>query len=199
MRRLLALVLLAGGACTHQQSSIVTSQSDQVDGARVAHMAAQSGLASGPATGTEVPTDGTALVGPLEPSSLSLVAALPSIRNLHVEALHSPSDTAAVSLREDDHFTDRWGRLMIPAERKIFVRFAADPALGDWLVVEDDVRVSKGPDPIPLTGYRWSRADVESYARCGIPPAVIDSCTQAFYATPEMWYGAANSSRNLGA
>ena len=75
---------------------------------------------------------------------------------------------------------------MWPALRKVFAAFAADPSFGEWLVIVDDVKVEGGPDPVPLTAYRWPRAAVEAYAECGIPPDGIDDCTSQFYRTPEV-------------
>lgn len=95
-----------------------------------------------------------------------------------------PSTTGTVALAFDEISTEKqqWGGVMIPEQRKMFGRFASDPSLGDWLIVLDDVIVSDGLDPIPLTAYRWPRSAVEAYAACGIPPQfVIDDCTHAFY------------------
>jgi len=127
------------------------------------------------------------LVGPIQPGSVTLSDVVPKEAGLFIGALHSPAGNAAVQLREDDSTTQRWGRLMIPAERKIIAAFAASPQLGQWLIIVDDVRVHGGTDPIPKTGYRWARSDVEAYARCGIPARVLDACTLSFYATPHMW------------
>jgi hypothetical protein len=75
---------------------------------------------------------------------------------------------------------------MTPAERQAFGAFAANSTLGKYLVVFTDVVVRGGIDPVPLTGYRWRRPDVEAYAACGIPSSGLDSCTRVFYARPEM-------------
>ena len=70
----------------------------------------------------------------------------------------------------------RWGELLWPAQRKVFSAFAADPSLGEWLVIVDDVNVEGGSDA------------VEDYARCGIPPDGIDDCTSEFYTTSEVLF-----------
>jgi hypothetical protein len=127
------------------------------------------------------------LIGPVQTSSLSLAKPFRHVTDLHVAPLHSPTGEAAVEVLETDHGTQRWGRLMIPAERRIIASFARNQALGQWLVIVDDVLIQGGPDPVPLTGYRWARKDVEAYAACGIPARAIDGCTSAFYVEASMW------------
>jgi hypothetical protein len=100
---------------------------------------------------------------------------------LEVRALPSGRGTAAVDFLETSTPTDHWGEVMFPAERTIFRTFARNRSLGSYLVMLTDVDVIQGPDPIPLTAYRWARADVEAYAGCGIPDMVIDACTQLFF------------------
>jgi hypothetical protein len=117
----------------------------------------------------------------IQQGSIELATLIHQQKDLHVVALKSTRETAAVILVEVSAH-QRWGRLMIPAERQIIRAFAQDPKLGDWLILLTDVDVRDEPDPIPLTAYRWTRDDVEQYDRCGIPPAAIDDCTQAFYA-----------------
>jgi hypothetical protein len=131
--------------------------------------------------------DRSDLVGPVQRGSTKLAGVVPLRSHLQIAALHSQNGSAAVEVVEDDFGHDRWGHLMIPAERDIIRAFAADHALGRSLIIVDDVRVHGGADPVPMTGYRWSRSDVEAYARCGIPPRAIDACTSAFYQTPAMW------------
>jgi hypothetical protein len=101
-------------------------------------------------------------------------------RNLRVFALKSTQETAAVILVEVS-IHDRWGRLMIPAERQIIQAFADNPTLGKWLILLDDVDIRGEPDPVPLTAYRWTRDDVQKYNECGIPAVDLDACTDAFY------------------
>ncbi len=117
----------------------------------------------------------------VQPSSVKLAELVPWDPRLNVVAPPSPGETAALDLVEDAFPTDRWGALLIPAERRTFAAFAADRTLGEWLIMFTDVRVVRGPDPIPTTGYRWTRADVEAYAACGIPASLIDECTIAFF------------------
>ena len=118
--------------------------------------------------------------------SEALADVAPVSPRLRVSALPSGAATAAVYVLEESPRGHRWGELMIPAERTMFRAFAADPSLGEWLVVVDDVHVLWGVDPIPTTAYRWNRNDVEAYAQCGIPPKAIDRCTHEFYAKPQM-------------
>lgn len=119
-------------------------------------------------------------------STKRLVASLTPRPHLQVKALSSATGTAAVAFIETSLQRDDWGAVMTPAERQAFGAFAADPTMGNWLIVFTDVVVKHGSDPIPMTGYRWRRPDVEAYAECGIPSAGLDSCTRVFYATPEM-------------
>lgn len=117
----------------------------------------------------------------VQASSLELAKVVPEHRRLHVAAVPSPDGVSALSLLEESFPRNRWGDVLIPAERRIFAAFAADPALGDWLVIFSDVRVMRGVDPLPATGYRWTRAEVKAYAACGIPPSEIDECTRSFF------------------
>lgn len=106
---------------------------------------------------------------------------------LKVTALASSSRTAALGLQEKASGHQRWGEIMIPQERRIFQRFAQDASTGDWLVVITDVDVTDGPDPVPLVAYRWTRADLEAYAKCGIPQSTtIDECTDKFYESAQV-------------
>jgi hypothetical protein len=116
----------------------------------------------------------------IQKSSTDLVGVVTPHQNLHVVALKSTQDTAALVVLEVSIHA-RWGRLMIPAERQIIQAFADNPSLGKWLILLTDVDVRGEPDPIPMTAYRWTRDEVEQYKKCGIPAAVIDTCTQSFY------------------
>jgi hypothetical protein len=130
---------------------------------------------------------GPPVVAPqVQPASGSLVSLAAANKRLHVQPLPSPIGTAAIDFVEDSTPALRWGELMWPAQRKMFAAFAADPTLGDFLVIVDDVNILGGPDPVPLTAYRWARENVETYAQCGIPRTAIDACTVAFYATPQV-------------
>jgi hypothetical protein len=123
----------------------------------------------------------------IQPPSQVLAVMIRGSARLKVQALPSPEGTTAVDLIETSTPSQRWGGVMIPAERAMFSAFAADRSLGQWLVIVDDVSVEQGRDPIPTTAYRWQRSDVEAYARCGISRAfVIDSCTDAFYQLSQM-------------
>jgi hypothetical protein len=121
-----------------------------------------------------------------QPASLRLAEVVPAHRSLEVRALASGEGIAAVYLKEVSKVKQRWGRLMTPALRMIFAAFVDDTDKDPWLVIVDDVEVTDGPDPIPITAYRWAREVVESYAACGIPPEGIDACTATFYSSSEM-------------
>jgi len=130
---------------------------------------------------------GYAITDPsVQPGTLALAGRVHSTSRLAVTALPSPTGTAALDFLELSPPGHRWGELMIPAERALFRAFAANPSLGGALVIVDDVKVLKGTDPVPITAYRWDRAAVEAYARCGIPDRLIESCTDAFYLAAEM-------------
>jgi hypothetical protein len=104
---------------------------------------------------------------------------------LTIEPLLSTPSTVALALRESVSGDQRWGEVMIPAERRLFAGFAGDPSLGRWLILITDVDVSDGPDPVPLTAYRWDRGAVEHFAACGIPPSGFDACTDGFFVAAE--------------
>jgi hypothetical protein len=113
--------------------------------------------------------------------STALVALLPKTPGLHVAALKSTKDSAAVFMIEDDPKA-AWGELLLPAEKTVFERFAANPKLGGWLMVIDDVIVYGPKDPVPITAYRWARSDVEKYVACGIPkPGTQNDCSRTFF------------------
>ena len=122
----------------------------------------------------------------IQGSSKRLVAMIGRQPRLDVVALRSEQGTVALMFVERASPKSRWGELMTPAQRRVFGAFAADPSMGRWLIVFTDVKVKGGTDPIPVTGYRWKRADVEGYAECGIPSSGLDTCTRLFYDTPEM-------------
>jgi hypothetical protein len=125
--------------------------------------------------GPEVPAEA------VQPGSLRLAALVPAQARLHVLALPSPSDTAALNLVEDSTPRLKWGNVLIPAEHGLFGAFAADQSLGKWLVIVDWVNVKGGASPIPVTAYLWPRSAVMTYWHCGIPRSAIDACTDAFY------------------
>jgi hypothetical protein len=121
-----------------------------------------------------------------QPASLRLAEVVPPHRSLEVRPLASGDGIAAIYLKEVSKVKQRWGRLMTPALRMIFAAFVEDTDKDPWLVIVDDVEVTDGADPIPITAYRWAREVVEAYAACGIPPEGIDACTAAFYSSSEM-------------
>lgn len=123
---------------------------------------------------------------PVQGSSKRLVAMIGARPRLEVEALRSEQGTVALKFVEKSTPKNKWGAVMTPSQRRVFGAFAADQTMGEWLIVFTDVMVIGGTDPIPMTGYRWKRADVEAYADCGIPTSGLDACTRLFYSTPQM-------------
>jgi hypothetical protein len=125
----------------------------------------------------------------VQSTTRDLAAKLRARKRLKLTPLPSTEGTVALAFQEFSTEKQHWGDVMVPQERKLFSRFASNTALGDWLIVLDDVIVSDGTDPIPLTAYRWARPAVEAYAACGIPPMfVIDDCTHAFYSAGDTMY-----------
>ena len=119
-------------------------------------------------------------------SSLQLMDSAAPNKRLKLTPLPSTDGTVALAFQETTPFRQRWGAIMIPAERHLFAEFAADRSLGKWLIVVDDVIVTGGQDPVPLTAYRWPRSAVEQYANCGIPMSLeIEDCTHEFYHVAE--------------
>lgn len=128
-----------------------------------------------------------------------LAAQVKAHKRLKLTPLPSTEGTVALAFQEFSTVKQRWGGVMIPEERRLFARFASNKDLGDWLIVLDDVIVSDGTDPIPLTAYRWTRSAVEAYAACGIPPQfVIDDCTHAFYSAGDTMYVMRGGGANAG-
>jgi len=134
----------------------------------------------------------------VRPSTLRLLNAVTPNRRLKLTPLPSTDGTVALAFQETTAFRQRWGGVMIPAERHMFAQFAADRSLGNWLIVVDDVIVTGGKDPVPLTAYRWPRSAVEQYAKCGIPMSlVIEDCTHGFYGNAETVF-VIRSGNNVG-
>ena len=106
----------------------------------------------------------------------NLVANIPG---LGTTGIPSTEKTAAVILVEDSPSTP-WGTRLSEAEAKIFRAFVGNKSMGDWLILVTDV-VVHGPDPIPYTGYRWSRTQVQRYVSCGIPASGTNDCKVAFF------------------
>jgi hypothetical protein len=118
----------------------------------------------------------------VQPGTLKLKNLILTHPRLKVTALASSHRTAALGFQEKASGKQLWGEIMIPQERKVFLRFARDSSLGEWLIVITDVDVTDAPDPVPLVAYRWTRTDVEAYGDCGIPQSTkIDECTDNFY------------------
>jgi hypothetical protein len=129
----------------------------------------------------------------------NLAATVATHKRLKLTPLPSTEGTVALAFEEFSSGKQQWGGVMIPEERKLFGRFASDTRLGEWLIVLDDVIVSDGADPIPLTAYRWPRSAVEAYAACGIPPQfVIEDCTHAFYSASDTMYVMRGSGTSAG-
>jgi hypothetical protein len=120
----------------------------------------------------------------VQPATMKLKDLILSHPRLEVTPLASSQRTVALALRESASGDERWGEVMIPQERKLFLRFATDRSLGDWLIMITDVEVTDGPDAVPLVAYRWDRGGVEAYAECGIPQStLIEDCTHAFFSS----------------
>ena len=119
-------------------------------------------------------------------SSRQLMDSVTPNKRLKLTPLPSTDGTVAIAFQETTPYRQRWGAVMIPAERHLFAEFAANRSLGNWLIVVDDVIVTGGQDPVPLTAYRWPRSAVEQYANCGIPMSLeIEDCTHEFYHVAE--------------
>jgi hypothetical protein len=196
MRRFLALVVFAAVACGSAGQPAV-DPSEQARAARDLEGILMGGAQGDPEEGpvgvrAATPAGAVFIFGApsatvsAQPASLRLAAAVPAHRSLEVRALASGEGIAAVYLKEVSKVKQRWGRLMTPALRMIFAAFAEDADEDPWLVIVDDVEVTDGPDPIPITAYRWAREAVEAYAGCGIPLEGIDDCTATFYSSSEM-------------
>jgi len=77
-------------------------------------------------------------------SSLQLMDSAAPNKRLKLTPLPSTDGTVALAFQETTPFRQRWGAIMIPAERHLFAEFAADRSLGKWLIVVDDVIVTGG-------------------------------------------------------
>jgi hypothetical protein len=197
MRRFLAFVVFAAVACgpAGDQSAVAPTEQAAVDGSDLeGFLGGMQGVSDDGPVGVRAATPAGAVfifgapsaTVSAQPASLRLAEVVPPRRSLEVRPLASGEGIAAVYLMESSKVKQRWGRLMTPALRMIFAAFVEDTDKDPWLVIVDDVEVTDGPDPIPITGYRWAREAVEAYAACGIPPEGIDACTAAFYSSSEM-------------
>jgi hypothetical protein len=178
------LVLLLMMGCTDPREFpgsqvVVMAPSPEVTGGRVV---------------VGIPTEQT-LFGPtldhpsVQPETLRMKSLILRHPRLKVTALPSSDQTVALALEEKSTPKLRWGNVMIPQERRVFLLFARDKSLGGWLIMITHVEVVPGPNPIPMAAYRWARADVEAYAKCGIPQSmVIDACTHTFFDASEMTF-----------
>ena len=113
-------------------------------------------------------------------SSVTLANLVATIPNLGTSGLPSTEHSAALILVEDSPNTP-WGTRLSEAQAKIFPAFTANKGMGDWLILVTDVVVHGSQDPIPFTGYRWTRKDVQTYVSCGIPPSGSNQCKGAFF------------------
>jgi hypothetical protein len=116
----------------------------------------------------------------IHPASVKLADLVANITGLGTAGLPSTKGAAAVILVEDSPGTP-WGKLLSEAEGKIFEAFAADGSMGPWLILVSDVVVRDQKDPVPPTGYRWARKDVQAYVSCGIPASGTNDCKSAFF------------------
>ena len=115
----------------------------------------------------------------IQAPSRRLADLVANIPGLGTAGIPSTEKTAAVILVENSPNTP-WGTRLGEAEAKIFARFAANKSMGDWLILVTDV-VVQGQDPIPFTGYRWTRQQVQQYVSCGIPTSGVNNCKEAFF------------------
>jgi hypothetical protein len=135
----------------------------------------------------------------VQSATRDLAAQVRAHKRLKLTPLPSTEATVALAFQEFSTAKQHWGGVMVPEERRLFSRFASNASLGDWLIVLDDVIVSDGSDPVPLTAYRWARSAVEAYASCGIPPTfVIDDCTHAFYSASDTMFVVGGGGTNVG-
>lgn len=169
-------------------ASLLASCGDAPRGTPVAAHTSHGGLVSfggdarSPVNGRDyLFTDGQPAVA-IQAGSRTLVAAIGSPEGLAVKPLETTPDTAGVMLLEETAEGREWGEVLFPAESKVFGAFTDDANTGEWLVLVADVYVRGLQDPIPPTAYRWSRADVEAYADCGIPARGRDECSEEFFA-----------------
>jgi hypothetical protein len=125
-------------------------------------------------------------VAPMDfrPGSRDLVQAVERLglsdEGLLVVALKTTDDASGVFLLEDAPDMD-WGSLLTQGQPEIFRTFHQNPGLGRWLILVTDVVVHRLDDPIPPTGYRWARTDVDAYAKCGMPADPADECRREFF------------------
>ena len=112
--------------------------------------------------------------------SRRLARAVAGIRGLTATPLPSTEDAEAVYLVEDA--PDRpWGAVLQVARPRVIRAFLRERDGAGWLILVTDVVVHRLRDPVPPTAYRWSRREVEDYARCGIPDSGTNECTVQFF------------------
>jgi hypothetical protein len=116
----------------------------------------------------------------IQSPSVKLANLVANIPGLGIAGIPSTDGTAAVILVEDSPDTP-WGTRLNEAEAKIFPAFDANKSMGDWLILVTDVIVRGSQDPIPYTGYRWTRKQVQTYVSCGIPATGSNDCKAAFF------------------
>ena len=114
-------------------------------------------------------------------SSVDLANATAKIPGMVTTGLPSTKGTTAVMLIERDTSSTEWGVQLVKAENEVFRTFAATASMGDWLIMVTDVNVTNGQDPVPPTGYRWTRTMVSRYVSCGIPASGSNECKSTFF------------------
>jgi hypothetical protein len=112
--------------------------------------------------------------------SAKLADLVADIEGLGTRGLQSTQDAAALLVIEDSPGTP-WGTLVSEAQRTIFTSFSDDEQMGDWLILVTDVVVHGSGDPVPATGYRWTREQVSKYVACGIPASGTNDCKAEFF------------------
>ena len=115
------------------------------------------------------------------PGSITLANMTARIPDMVTTGLPSTEGAAAVMLIETATPASVWGVQLVKAEVEVFKTFAATRSMGDWLILVTDVNIQGGQDPVPATGYRWSRDQVVRYVGCGIPATGSNACKSAFF------------------
>lgn len=120
----------------------------------------------------------------MRPESARLSDLVADIEGIGTRGLRSTEDAAALIVIEDSPGTP-WGTLVSEAQRTIFTSFSDDEKMGGWLVLVTDVVVHGSADPVPATGYRWTRDVVNRYVACGIPATGTNECKSTFFRAAE--------------
>jgi hypothetical protein len=117
----------------------------------------------------------------VQSGSVTLANMTAKIPSMVTTGLASTQGATAVMLVERATDQAVWGTQLLKAENDVFRTFAATSSMGDWLVMVTDVDVTNGQDPVFPTGYRWTRAMVDQYVKCGIPASGSNDCKSAFF------------------